>query len=882
MRTKRWMDGRAAGLERKLGCAPEDERIKPKETDEEVSAFAVKGGENAGTTTPSSAAAARPQDASRPNGTEPAETFGEPFPPEGAAGGGAEPCLELLCLPDDRNGLRAGRVGERRVSPLRLTLSAAAFRLTPESFAGRADDGPLDFRSWPGRMRRKAVAADRVHRLRFDAQALVGCFADGPFREAWRASKETFGAPRFIASLFLEGEFVPAAQSRDEAGRTVLSPDVLGEDGRIFRDAVGLVELALRFAVTDPRTGEKAVLTLFAEPVAAALPDGPAARRIGTMADVVLSGWEKWLAPRGVTAKLRTGADRDGRAEDRTATGSPASGTSPEAGGGSLEGDGEEERGERPETTAKDRTVRKAGELVGLADESVPRDRLEALDRILRVYETGLPYFRANPRMKLRREQRIDGAEKLRDFSHAAAAYMATHPEHLTEAPAGRGIRVGMRRFLPKKVLVESEEKSADTYENRVVVGFLKTLHAEVEEECRRLREALSNISLSSSSTMPEPDARDRDEDGAEDAREGTVNPAGAGGLARYTATDEALFSDAVRRMERSLAALTGRADRIRVLYRHYRDAMPVTEIVVTGTCPPTPVFLSLPAYRMVYEAIRDWTRSEWTREEGASGLLSFLRQSRLYECWALTGLLEAFGREGFRLVRKRRHAYEPPYSAWEQTDFFNTFRFVREEGDRTAEATLFYEPVVRPASALYDRPGAPLFENGVKFVRTTVFTPEEGAEGAGLKCAGPGSPLFFTPDFLLRIRVQERGETASEGRSALTKTFWVVADAKYSTAERVAQVRAMPAAFKYLFGMKPLEEKDRVLGLWLFCGRPSDPSRSSSSEALNAMGAGTGMTVGPDVHVVEMVPEEKSGEKTAGGDVTPWAKWLRSVLERV
>lgn len=274
---------------------------------------------------------------------------------------------------------------------------------------------------------------------------------------------------------------------------------------------------------------------------------------------------------------------------------------------------------------------------------------------------------------------------------------------------------------------------------------------------------------------------------------------------------------------------------------------------------------------------------NEERKEEGASGLLSFLRQSRLYECWALTGLLEAFGREGFRLVRKRRHAHEPPYSAWEQTDFFNTFRFVREEEDRTAEATLFYEPVVRPASALYDRPGAPLFENGVKFVRTTVFTPEEGAEGTGLKSAGPGSPLFFTPDFILRIRVQERGETASDERSAPTKTFWVVADAKYSTAERVAQVRAMPAAFKYLFGMKPLEEKDRVLGLWLFCGKPSENSRSSPPGGLNAMGAGAGMNVGPDVHVVEMVPEEKAGaqENAAASETTPWETWLRSVLAR-
>ena len=174
-----------------------------------------------------------------------------------------------------------------------------------------------------------------------------------------------------------------------------------------------------------------------------------------------------------------------------------------------------------------------------------------------------------------------------------------------------------------------------------------------------------------------------------------------------------------------TLAALRSCADRIRVLHRLYRDTMPFDDILVTGACSPTPVFLSLLAYRIIYEAICDWERSNWTRTQGESGLLTFLQQSCLYECWALMGLLEAIGTEGFWLVRKFRHAYEAPYRDWEQTDFMNTFRFVRRDGDRTVEATLFYEPVVRAASGVYDRWGAPLFENGVEFVRTIVWDGE-------------------------------------------------------------------------------------------------------------------------------------------------------------
>lgn len=793
---------------------------------------------------------------------------------EGAAGGDSKLSLELLSLSDETETWGAGdRAAE--TPGVVVELSSEKFGFSPVE-GKDAFSGVLRGKSVFGR---KTVAADRAHRVRFNAEALALHFGNNDFRAVWRASVDRYGPDRFIAGLFLEGEPVGVQRTRDAEGRTVLTPGILGQDGRIFRDAVGLVALTLTLTVSDPETGRKAKLTLHAEPVVTALPDGPASRRIGAMADAVLSGYGRWLAPKGVTARLRTvgsGAEEEKEGGSGVGSANRAAGVVSEEAAEAvspLSSDvSDEERGERPETKRLERTEKSSDESLEsdvLADDDIPRDRVEALDRILRVYETGLPYFRANPRMKLRREARIDGAEKLRDFSYPAAAYMASHPEHLTPASPGRGIRVGVRHFLPKKVLVESEEKSTDTFENRIVVGFLKTLHAEVEAECARLDAVAAEANASLSNLSDET---------LEAAGGVSVGSGSSGAPEGYTATDRALAANALDRLRRTLSSLKSRADRIRILHRHYRDAMPVADVLVTGACPPTPVFLSLPAYRMVYEAIRDWERSEWTREEGESGLLTFLRQSRLYECWALTGLLDAFAAEGFRLVRKFRHTYEAPYRDWEQTDFQNTFRFVRREEDRTVEATLFYEPVVRAASGVYDRRGAPLFENGVKFVRTTVFSPEEGTEGAYLKSANFGSPLFYTPDFLLRIRVREERDDA-EGS---VQTFWAVADAKYSTVERVARERAMPAAFKYLFGMRPIDAKDRVLGLWLFCGKPAERSGGVAPQSFNAMGAGAGFEAGPDVHVVEMVPEERSEAKAAGFGETPWAKWIRSVLKEV
>ena len=119
-------------------------------------------------------------------------------------------------------------------------------------------------------------------------------------------------------------------------------------------------------------------------------------------------------------------------------------------------------------------------------------------------------------------------------------------------------------------------------------------------------------------------------------------------------------------------------------------------------------------------------------------------------------------------------------------------------------------------------------------------------------------------------------------GAKGDVRTFWAVADAKFSPAAHVARERAMTAAFKYLFGMRPIDPKDRVLGLWLFCGKPAVSTGGIAPQSLNGMGEGAGYDVGPDVHVVEMVPEERSDAKVKDSAETPWAKWIRSVLKEV
>ena len=68
---------------------------------------------------------------------------------------------------------------------------------------------------------------------------------------------------------------------------------------------------------------------------------------------------------------------------------------------------------------------------------------------------------------------------------------------------------------------------------------------------------------------------------------------------------------------------------------------------------------------------------------------------------------------------------------------------------------------------------------------------------------------------------------------------------------------------------------------MWLFA-EAAERSGGVAPQSFNAMGAGAGFEAGPDVHVVEMVPEEKTDANTVGATEGPWVKWIRAVLENM
>lgn len=93
-----------------------------------------------------------------------------------------------------------------------------------------------------------------------------------------------------------------------------------------------------------------------------------------------------------------------------------------------------------------------------------------------------MDYFKANSRFRIDKVSKIDRFERLQYVTPTTVQFIATHPEELRQINGSSGIRIGNRVYQPEKTLSLQNERSYDTYENRVVLGFIRKMIDSVNE----------------------------------------------------------------------------------------------------------------------------------------------------------------------------------------------------------------------------------------------------------------------------------------------------------------------------------------------------------------------------------------------------------------
>lgn len=436
-------------------------------------------------------------------------------------------------------------------------------------------------------------------------------------------------------------------------------------------------------------------------------------------------------------------------------------------------------------------------------------NRLQAVERTLKTYEQQFTVLKTNARFELASVDKIAGVGRLTGFSHTTLQYVIEHPEELVPANQGTGIRVGTRFYMPRRTLVETKTKTFDLPENRILLGFLTFVVSELADEVRLLKEHIDML----------PSIVDFEDTG-------------------YVTSAEAILGVATARLSRYLEKLEILLNHARRIAEQYRAILPVQPMPYTGIPKPTKIFSSVPAYRQIYECMINWKSSGAKRLVNVGLLLTAFERSRLYELYCLFRLIDDLQALGFKLIKQQRFVYFVGEEARRQSPGPNTFCF--EKTDASARvvrrATLYYEPVIRPASQLR--------HNGIDLVRTSPFTWYTGS----LELADE-SKAFFTPDYVLRVEDDKK------------HVRWFIADAKYADGWKVADQMTRDLIFKYLFAVKPVHACETVEGLWIFYGwTKNSVARGPVPEQVDSWGVGHG----PDMHYELVQPMQSAINRLA------------------
>lgn len=338
-------------------------------------------------------------------------------------------------------------------------------------------------------------------------------------------------------------------------------------------------------------------------------------------------------------------------------------------------------------------TGTKSSEIVSL------EAKLHFLNNTVEVYRKAYPALKTNPYAKLKKTEGVDAFYKLTSVSANTVRYIATHTDELTPVDYDTGIRFNGQYYQPHRVLIEQNTYSNDVYENRIIVGFLKTVVEDIRRDIRQLQQYTARFQ----------------------------QPVAAAG---YVNSMVQIFSRNRKRIDGYITRLQELQKQYQELYYFYSKLMGIAPEPVRSLPQFTAVFRSMAAYRQLFEVICQWFSIGDYDLGKTDFLLTFVASDKIYEYYCLVKML-SYLHQQMKLQKAERFVYPLRYPGEEEVRHANTFTFTNSQGNRL---TLYFQPVIygkRPAV------------NGVRLYRntSTKIRSDDSTVGG-----------FYTPDYLIRF----------------------------------------------------------------------------------------------------------------------------------
>lgn len=381
--------------------------------------------------------------------------------------------------------------------------------------------------------------------------------------------------------------------------------------------------------------------------------------------------------------------------------------------------------------------------------------KIAFLKHILDVYKKSYQYLKINPYSKLEKTESVDSFDKLQSISQRTIQYITNNIDELTVVNYDTGIRFNNQYYQPNRILVESNSYSYDVYENRIIIGFLKTLVSEINIIIKKLLEKIYPKSKSTAS------------DG-------------------YIDSMYQIFSKSIKRINSYIESLRELQNNYQQLYYFYSKIFNISSDTVKTLPIFTPVFRSINAYRQIYIAIHKWFSIGNYNLGKDELLLSFISTSKIYEYYCLIKMLYHIDMNtDFNLIKSKHISYRVNNNYYTDTKYNNTFIFENEK----IKLTLFFQPVIYGDDRAF---------NGLDIFRNTSSNSKKDNNNRG---------KTYAPDYIIKAEYND-------------KTNYIILDAKFSTPENIRLYQLQDLVYKYLFSISTLNDKDRIIGLYILCGK--------------------------------------------------------------
>ena len=386
--------------------------------------------------------------------------------------------------------------------------------------------------------------------------------------------------------------------------------------------------------------------------------------------------------------------------------------------------------------------------------------QLALLRQIQEVYETNLPFFKANPHSVIDSGYNVREFEKLRQVQPETINYIVNHPDMLIPSSNQSGIEYQGNYYLPVKTLVLEAQQSRDCYENAVIMGFFETVIEGINELLKQVDNYMKLLSVIS------PD------------------------YGMYQSSAKVIMGILRNQLLENRNKLNRISSSINNLYWTYRNFLPVTPMRVDRLPKLTSVFLSVAPYRQVYEMMVQWFNFGSYNFKSEEFLLPFMVNYSIYEYYVLFKISDALEQQGFVYHPEESYRFIYPVQGklYKQTSHTNTFVF-RDTRERSI--VLYYQPVIFGAD--YTETG----NNGIRLRRVTSLRFDDDKF--------PGwRENYYTPDYVLKLKngMEEK---------------YLIADAKFRNFQG-SQIAEL--SYKYAFSIQPASPDSTLAGTVILYGK--------------------------------------------------------------